>query len=93
MDLAMGARRVFVAMEHATKEGRPKILERCSLPLTGKRCVHHIVTDLAHLEVTHDGLVLRELAPGTSVAEVQRLTEPRLLVPPDVREMKIPLVV
>src|SRR5262249_24514774 len=67
MDLAVGAQRVWVAMEHATKEGGPKILRRCHLPLTGKQCVHHIVTDHAHLEVTPEGLVLRELAPGVTV--------------------------
>src|SRR5258706_7525029 len=64
MDLAVGAKRVFVAMEHATKDGGHKILKECSLPLTGKRCVHFLVTDLAFIEVTRDGLILKELAPG-----------------------------
>ncbi len=88
MDLAVGAKRVFVAMEHATKDSQPKILDKCSLPLTGKRCVHHIVTDLAFLDVTQDGLVLRELAPGVTVEQVQKLTEPKLKVPGEVKVMK-----
>jgi 3-oxoacid CoA-transferase subunit B len=88
MDLAVGAKRVYVAMEHATKEGQPKILKACTLPLTGKRCVHFIITDLAFIEVTNEGLVLRELAPGVTVEQVQKVTEPRLKVPPGVKEMK-----
>src|SRR5919201_358817 len=87
MDLAVGAKRVYVAMEHATRDGAPKILKQCSLPLTGKRCVHYIVTDLAYIEVTPDGLVLKELAPGVSADAVQRLTEPRLRISPELREM------
>jgi 3-oxoacid CoA-transferase subunit B len=89
MDLAVGAKRVFVAMEHANKEGQPKILKKCALPLTGLKCVHHIVTDHAFIDVTADGLVLRELAPGVTVEEVQRITEPKLIIAPDVREMKV----
>ncbi len=89
MDLAMGAKKVFVAMEHATKEGAPKILRQCSLPLTGKRCVNYIVTEYALIDVTPDGLVLRELAPGVTTEQVQRITEPKLLLAPDLREMKI----
>jgi 3-oxoacid CoA-transferase subunit B len=89
MDLAVGAKRIYVAMEHANKEGQPKILKKCSLPLTGLRCVHHIVTDHAFLDVTPEGLVLRELAPGVTVEQVQRITEPKLKVAPDVREMKV----
>jgi 3-oxoacid CoA-transferase subunit B len=93
MDLAVGAKRVWVAMEHATRDGQPKILRHCTLPLTGRQCVHHIVTDLAHLEVTREGLMLRELAPGVSPEDVQRLTEPLLKLPPDVRQMNISTVV
>ena len=89
MDLAVGAKRVFVSMEHATKEGAPKILKRCALPLTGKKCVHFVVTDHAFLEVTPEGLVLREVAPGVTLEQVQKLTEPLLRVPPDVKEMKV----
>ena len=92
MDLSVGAKRVFVAMEHATKEGQPKILNECSLPLTGKRCVHFIVTDHAFIEVGPDGLLLREVAPGVSPEQVQKLTQPRLKVAKDVREMKIQAV-
>lgn len=89
MDLAVGAKRIYVAMEHANKEGQPKILKKCSLPLTGLKCVHHIVTDHAFLDVTPEGLVLRELAPGVTVELVQKLTEPKLKIAPDVREMKL----
>jgi 3-oxoacid CoA-transferase subunit B len=89
MDLAVGAKRVFVTMEHVNKEGKPKILKKCSLPLTGLKCVNHIVTEYALLDVTPEGLVLRELAPGVTVEQVQAITEPKLKVAPDVREMKI----
>ncbi|HSN90810.1 MAG TPA: 3-oxoacid CoA-transferase subunit B [Anaeromyxobacteraceae bacterium] len=82
MDLVAGARRVVVMMEHATKDGRPKILRQCSLPLTGKRCVAAVCTDRAWIDVTPDGLVLRELAPGETAESVQRLTEPKLIVSP-----------
>jgi 3-oxoacid CoA-transferase subunit B len=80
MDLVAGARRVIVAMEHATKEGNPKILLHCQLPLTGSEVVDTIVTDLCLIDVTERGLVLRELREGVTLEEVQRLTEPRLWV-------------
>ena len=85
MDLAAGARRVIVAMEHTTHEGAPRILEECTYPLTARGVVDLIVTNLAVIEVTSDGLVLRELAPGVQVQEVQELTAARLAVPADLR--------
>src|SRR5262249_9905164 len=81
MDLVAGAKRVFVAMEHATRDSKPKILKKCTLPLTGVEVVDHIVTELALIDITPEGLVLREVAPEASVEEVQALTEPRLLFP------------
>lgn len=89
MDLAVGAKKVFVMMEHATKEGRPKILNRCSLPLTGKQCVHYIATDHAFIQVIPEGLLLREVAPGVTAEQVQALTEPKLKISPELREMKV----
>jgi 3-oxoacid CoA-transferase subunit B len=87
MDLVAGARRVVVMMEHANKEGKPKILRECALPLTGRRCVSAVCTDRAWIDVTPDGLVLRELAPGETAESVQALTEPKLIVAPHVRAM------
>jgi 3-oxoacid CoA-transferase subunit B len=78
MDLVAGARRVIIAMEHATKDGQPKILCKCSLPLTGVEVVNLIVTELAVIEVTKNGLVLREVAPGETLDSIQKLTEPKL---------------
>jgi 3-oxoacid CoA-transferase subunit B len=89
MDLVAGAKRVIVMMEHATREGRPRLLRRCTLPLTGLRCVSAVCTDRAFIDVTGDGLVLLELAPGETVASVQALTEPRLIVGAEVREMEM----
>ncbi len=80
MDLVASARRVIVAMEHTTKSGAPKILRRCALPITGLRVVQHIVTELAVIAVTREGLVLQEIAPAMTVAEVQKLTEAKLLI-------------
>ena len=88
MDLVAGAKRVIVAMEHATKEGNPKILRNCTLPLTGSEVVDTIVTELCLIDVTDRGLVLRELHDGITVEEVQRVTEPRLLIDGAVARME-----
>lgn len=89
MDLAVGCKRVIVAMEHSTKEGNPKIVRECTYPLTAKECVDLIVTDLAVIEVTPQGLVLKEIAPGWTVDEVQALTEPQLKVAEDLKEIEL----
>ncbi|MGQ0508487.1 MAG: CoA transferase subunit B [Myxococcaceae bacterium] len=89
MDLAMGAKKVFVSMEHATKDGTPKILKECSLPLTGKRCVHYIVTEYAFIEVTPEGLLLKEVALGITPEQVQTITGPKLIVAKDLRTMPV----
>lgn len=89
MDLAVGSKRVIVAMEHTTREGRPKIVSECTYPLTAKECVDLIVTDLAVIEVTPKGLVLKEVAPGWTVDEIQALTEPKLTVAQDLKETEL----
>src|SRR5215469_7113226 len=87
MDLVAGARRVVVAMEHTTREGQPKILCRCTLPLTGVGVVNTIVTEMAYIEVTPSGLVLEEVAPGLTKADVQRATEASLIISPNLKTM------
>lgn len=87
MDLVAGAQRVIIAMEHTTKDGVPKIVKKCSLPLTGVGVVKLIVTELAVIEVTPQGLWLREVAPATTLEEVQKFTEPILLRAPDLKIM------
>jgi 3-oxoacid CoA-transferase subunit B len=89
MDLVAGARRVIIAMEHATKEGAPKIMKKCTLPLTGVEVVDLIVTDLAVIEVTPKGLVLREVAPGVTPEAVQKVTEATLVRAPDLKTISV----
>jgi 3-oxoacid CoA-transferase subunit B len=89
MDLVASAKRLIVTMEHVTKKGEKKILVNCNLPLTGVKCVDRIITDYCVLDVTERGLKLIEVAPGVSVDEVQKLTEPVLIVEGDVREIAV----
>lgn len=89
MDLAAGARQVIVAMEHTDRQNRPKIVADCTYPITGKGCVSLIVTDLAVMEPTPEGLVLKEVAPGWSAAEIQELTGARLIIAPDLKEYEL----
>ena len=88
MDLVASAENIIVAMMHTNKAGQSKLLQRCSLPLTGVACVRKIVTNMAVLEVTPDGFLLRERAPGVTVEDIKKATEGRLVVPSDVPEMQ-----
>jgi 3-oxoacid CoA-transferase subunit B len=87
MDLVASGTRVIVAMEHTTKDGRPKILKHCTLPITGLRVVDTIATEMAWINVTPQGLVLEEIAPGLSIDDVQSVTESKLIVSPDLKAM------
>lgn len=89
MDLAMGARKVIIVMNHVTKDGNYRILKQCTYPLTGKECVNLIVTDIAVIHVTEKGLVLKEFAPGWTSEEVQTLTEPGLIIDPSCQEITL----
>jgi len=89
MDLVAGAKRVIVAMEHATKDGRPKILRKCTLPLTGVGVVDTIITELCLIDLTDRGLVIRELREGVTLEDVQRVTEPVLVVDGGIRPMDL----
>jgi len=87
MDLVAGAKRVIVCMQHKNKEGKSKILKKCTLPLTGVKCVNKVVTDLAVIDFTEKGLILRERAPGVSVEEIVSSTEAKLIVEGEIPEM------
>lgn len=89
MDLVAGARRVVVTMEHTTKDGAPRLLKKCTLPLTGVGCVDLLITDLAVIERVNQTWVLRELMPGVTVEDVEAGTEASLIVPPDVRRLAL----
>lgn len=89
MDLAVGAKRVIVAMIHTTKDGNPKIVRECKYELTARQCVSLIVTDIAVIEVTPAGLVLKEVAPGLTPDEIQAVTEPKLLIASDLKEIEL----
>ena len=89
MDLAFGSKSVIVTMEHNTREGKPRIVKECTYPLTAKECVDLIVTDIAVIKVTPDGLLLEEVAPGWTAEEVQALTEPKLIIAPDLKEIEL----
>jgi 3-oxoacid CoA-transferase subunit B len=87
MDLVAGARRVIIAMEHTTRDGQPKILQKCTLPLTGVKVVDTIVTEMAYIRVTPEGLLLEEVAPGLTAEDVQRATEAKLRISPQLKTM------
>ena len=88
-DIVVGAKHVIIMMDHCTKDGAPKILKECSLPITGKACVNLIVSDLAVMAVTPEGLLLREVAPGLTAEDVQKVTEPQLIVSPELKTIEV----
>jgi len=89
MDLAACAQRVFIAMEHSTREGKPRLLKRCVLPITAPGVVKLVSTDLGLFEVTPEGFVLKEHAPGWTPIEIQALTEAKLIISEDLREVRL----
>jgi 3-oxoacid CoA-transferase subunit B len=88
-DIVAGAKHVIIMMDHNAKDGTPKIRKECTLPLTGKKCVNLIVTDQAVIAVTKEGLVLKEVAPGVTAEDVQKLTEPKLIVSKDLKTIEV----
>jgi 3-oxoacid CoA-transferase B subunit len=89
MDLAAGAKRLFLAMEHTTRDGEPKIVQKLKYPATARRKVSMIFTDLAVIEVTREGLLLKELYPGMTPEQIQEITEPELIIAPDLKEIEL----
>ena len=89
MDLAVGAKRVLITMTHVTRDGEPRIVNECRLALTAKECVDRIITDAAVIDVTNEGLVLKEVAPGWYPEDVQAITEPHLIVADDLEEITL----
>src|SRR5437588_1267972 len=89
MDLVSGAKRVIVAMEQVARDGSKKLLKECRLPLTGKKCVNTVMSELAVIDITPQGLLLREVAPGVTPDDVQKVTEPKLRISPELRAIKI----
>lgn len=90
MDLAAGAKQVWVMTDHVTRKGEPKIVNKCSYPLTSAGCVKRVFTDLAVIDVTEAGLVVREMVPGMTLEALQELTEPTLTAAPDCKELVAP---
>jgi 3-oxoacid CoA-transferase B subunit len=89
MDLAVGAQRVWIAMEHVTRDGKPRLLKRCALPVTAVGVVQRVVTDLGLFDVTPEGFLMREIAPGYTPEEVQAATEAKLIISPDLKPLKV----
>ncbi len=89
MDLAVGAQRVWIAMEHVTRDGKPRLLKRCALPVTAVGVVQRVVTDLGLFDVTPEGFLMREIAPGYTPQEVQAVTEAKLIISPDLKDLQV----
>ena len=89
MDLAVGAKQVFLALEHTTREGSPRLLKRCTLPVTAVGVVKKVVTNLGLFDITPEGFLMREIAPGYTPVEVQEVTEAKLIFSPDLKELQV----